>query len=364
VRRGQTQTGQTQTGQTQTKPADKPAALCRSPQQEADYELAKAELKGIMADIDLLRQGIHDMEEIAGDLAKQIAHYDKVEKGKEELFDEENAAHINVAAAKIDTQVLLDDRKRDIDEEKKKLETKFAEVGPVQGKITAFEKLAPCPKPPKTAEPQPPEKPGSGTPAVAGGCNNSTDAENLKEYLRLIAFYEKENTDIDGQLKKLDSDIDETQGNKEMEAGLKQGRLDEFKVRKVSLEERKGNYQGAIDRFKALVKAILEKKPCPPEEKKISKPETPATGTPTRRTDKGKKDDDRKMTKKKSSTTARRAPGDGGTSDDARRSDDAARAIGTGLDIGLGIGLGMGERGGFRERGGGSREMSPRGPRD
>jgi hypothetical protein len=364
---GQTQTGQTQTGQTQTKPADKPAALCRSPQQEHDYQLAQAELKGILADADLLRQGIHDMEETARDLTNKIAHYDKVIGGKEELYDEEKADHIVPAAAKVDTQAQLDEQKRDIDDEKKKLETKYTEAGPVQAKITAFEKLAPCPKPPKTAEPQPPEKPvQQGTPAVAGGCNNSTDAENLKEYQRLIAFYEKENTDIDGQLKKLDSDIDETQGNKEMEAGLKQGRLDEFKARKVSLEERKNNNQGTIDKFKALVKAILEKKPCPPEEKKISKPDTPGTGTPTRQTDKGRKDDDRKMTKKKTSTgkTVRRVPSDGTTSDDVRRSDDFSRAIGTGIDIGIGIGLGRGGEG-YNDRGGRSREMSPRTmPRD
>jgi len=145
-----------------------------------------------------------------------------------------------------------------------------------------------------------------------------------------------------------------------MDAGLRQGRLEEFKARKVSLEERKGNYQEAINGFKAQVKIILDKKPCPPEEKKISKPEAPGTGTRTRRTDKSKKDDDRKMTKKSTSTdrTARR------TSEDKRRpDDDVARAIGTGIGFGIGIGLSRG--GGFGDRGGsrgGSREMSPMRP--
>jgi hypothetical protein len=379
---GQTQTGQTQTGQTQTgqtptgqtakgetptvtKPAGTPAALCRSPEQEHDYRMAQFELKQMMGDIAMLRDSIRNMQETARDLTNKIAHYDKVINGKEELFDEEKADHIVPAAAKVDTKTDLDAQNREIDDEKKKLEAKMAEAYPLTEKIAAFEKLAPCPKSPDTATPQTPgTKPIPGTPAkpaVAGGCANSTDAEKLEEYRSVIARLERENGFIGEQLTGLDKEIDDTQGNKELGADLKQGRLEQFKLRKTSLEDTKARNQITIDDFKLRVKAILEKKPCPPEEKKISKPETPGTGTPTRRTDKGRKDDDRKMTKKNTSTgkTVRRAPSDGTTSDDARRSDDISRAISTGIDIGIDIGLSRGgER--FNDRGGRSREMSPR----
>jgi hypothetical protein len=363
---GQTQTGQLPKGQTPkgetppvTKPADTPAALCRTPAQEHDYQMAQAELKQMMGDINMLRNSILDKQETARDLANKIAHYDRVISGKEELFDEEKADHIVPAAAKVDTKADLDAQTREIDEEKKKLEAKMAEAYPLTEKIAAFEKLGPCPKSPETATPQTPgTKPTPGTPtpgtpatpAVAGGCANSTDAEKLEDYRKIIAHLETENGHIGEQLLGLDKEIDDTQGNKDLAADLKQGRLEQFRLRRTSLEDTKARNQTAIDEFKLLVKAILEKKPCPPEEKKISKPETPGTGTPTRRTDKGRKDNDRKITKKKTSTgqTVRRTPTDGGISDDA------ARAVGKGIDIGIDIGIGMSR--GSRDRGDDRRE--------
>jgi hypothetical protein len=343
------------------KPAGQPPAPCRSKEAEREYQIAQVQLKLIEKDIEQAKSELKGIQEAITERADKIAHLEKVMADKDELTPDEKQEGKAPAAAIIDLKAEIDDYQRDLDLAQKKLAAENAEADPLKERIKQLERLGPCPKPPEIAGPQPPLPPGPqppvpGRPVVAGGCSTSTDAENLKEYQRQIALLEKDNSEIDAKLEKLGNDVLSTEGDQEMDKGLKQGRLDYFKLQKTSLEDNKTRNQTAINDFKARVEAILKKKPCPPEEKRIATPEKPGT----HHADKGKETGTKMIKKRSTGQTVQRGSAPGGGSNADRASDDA-RTINTVIGIGVGIGLGMGARDrGFGGRGGGSREMSPR----
>ena len=335
---------------------------------EVDIALKNGQLGMIRLEMETLQRNISDMRERRKDLEDNIKHYNDVINGKAELTEQETAAHVVPAAAKVDARNAIDELDRDITDEKKKLEEKRKELVTASGEMQVLEKIKVCRAvsgggavPPAPGTGQTTETPPAGTPAQVGGCKNAADAELLAEYRRIIAFYEKENKDIDGRLATLDVDIGNTLRDTRIDDDVRKIRLEEYNKQKSSQTERKKANQVAIDEKTAAVNAILKKQPCPLSPPRTATPQSPThtPGTPENR--KGKRLEVTKTAKRTpTSRTARR----NGPPEETRTSVDTPRAV---LDIGFGISRGGGDRerrdgGGYRQRredGGGFRQMSP-----
>jgi hypothetical protein len=241
------------------KDKDKPVCLTAEQQRElTELQLKLVELQNKQKE---LQEKVQAKRDDARKLEGKIANLDGAIKGTIDLSDEEkDDAGDNLPVAKANYQKKLDDLNGDINKSIEDFKSTGIQVIETKTKVETLEK-APCPKPTDTSTG--PEPPKVNPPVKLTECKNSSDDKWLEEYRRLVAYYEKQNRDITAHLAHIDDVVKQINSEPSADAILKKGRLDEFSQRRADENKRFIDNAATIEKFKRLIKEILDKKPCP-----------------------------------------------------------------------------------------------------
>jgi hypothetical protein len=322
-----------------TKPS---TSACLTPEQQLELEKMRAEFELKNKQLNTLGQKIKEEKNDLAEMQKTVAHLADLVNGKAQITQAEKDAQVDPVDDKAYEEGLVREITLKIASDEQDLQRLEAELRDANVKITALAKLEKCPEPPKTAggtdRPSTTTPPPGKPPTAGNQCRGATDAELLKEYRRLVAFYEKEIRETQGQIDKYEIDIGATGHMTGIDPALKQARIEEFKLQQATLKKRIEADQEVLEKFRALIKAILDKKPCP-DETKTSSPNPPKTPHLTSKTERGRKATKKKVSKKTPSTTARR---------------ESPNAPQMNIGIGFGGSGGNSYRGGESYRGGGA----------
>jgi copper chaperone CopZ len=241
-----------------------PEKICLNEAQKA--KLLELQIEDGQLDFEAkeLEQKRESKRQDASDIRDKIAHLGYIIAGKLDMSDSEKADGLKPTEAKAEAEAELKTIDQEIEQAREAEKSKRIQQLQVRGKIERLEKTGSCDEPIKTVDgPKPPVTTGGSDKQPGGGqCHNATDEKLLAEYRELVALKEKDAENIQKQLKDLD-------GQKEAAVSpeVKQVHLEETSRQRAELNRRYIDDLQVIEKFKALIKAILDKKPCPEEKK-------------------------------------------------------------------------------------------------